>query len=122
MFQRALTASSRAVSSSSRTIAQRPLVRSKFSPASVRVSLSTRTRWYSDQADAATKKSSEGETQEADAGAEAKESKEAPAPSNAEAELQKKLETKEKEAIDWKVRANIVMPHTIARLPSLGGG
>jgi molecular chaperone GrpE len=104
MFQRALTASSRAISSNSRTIAQRPLVRSQFSPAPLRVSLSTSTRWYSDQAGAATNKSSEAEIPEAGAEAEAKaeESKDAPAASNAEAELQKKLEIKEKEAIDWK--------------------
>ncbi|KAI1753693.1 GrpE-domain-containing protein [Xylaria castorea] len=101
MFRRTLIASSRAISSSSRTVAQRPLVRSQFSPAPLnplRTISPIRTRWYSDQPDAAAKKDSEETTPEA----EAKESQDANAPSSIEAELKKKLEAKEKEAIDWK--------------------
>lgn len=104
MFRRALLASSRAVSSSSKLIAQHPSVRSHFSPtplSPLRATLPARTRWYSDQADATTKK--EGE--EAAPESEAKKSEEASeSPSSVEAELKKKLEAKEREAIDWKVR------------------
>ncbi|KAI0449623.1 GrpE-domain-containing protein [Xylaria acuta] len=101
MFRRTLTASSRAISSSSTTIAQRPLVRSQFSLAPLnrlRTTSPARTRWYSDQPDTAAKKDGEEATPEP----EAKESQDANAPSNVEAELKKKLEAKEKEAIDWK--------------------
>ncbi|KAI0407126.1 GrpE-domain-containing protein [Xylaria palmicola] len=100
MFRRTLAASSRAISSSSRTVAQRPLIRSQFSPAplnSLRTATPARTRWYSDQADAAKKNGDESKPE-----AEAKEGQDAEAPPTAEAELRKKLETKEKEAIDWK--------------------
>ncbi|KAF2966166.1 hypothetical protein GQX73_g7440 [Xylaria multiplex] len=101
MFRQALNATSRAISSSSRISAQRAPVRSQLSPAylnSVRVAPSARTRWYSDQTDAAAKKNDEEPAPES----EAKESEDASAPSNVETELKKKLETKEKEAIDWK--------------------
>ncbi|KAI0194784.1 GrpE protein [Xylaria flabelliformis] len=98
MFRRTLIASSRAISSSSRTVAQRPLLRSQFSPAPLNLISPARTRWYSDQPDAATKKDNEETTPEA----ETKESQDADAPSSAEAGLKKKLEAKEKEAIDWK--------------------
>ncbi|KAI0112199.1 GrpE-domain-containing protein [Nemania sp. FL0031] len=101
MFRQALTASTRAISSSSRTIAQRPILQSRFSPAPLtplRSTLSPRTRWYSNQADAAEKKEGEETAPEA----EAKESTDASAPPTVEAELKKKLEAKEKEAIDWK--------------------
>ncbi|KAJ2985471.1 hypothetical protein NUW58_g5511 [Xylaria curta] len=101
MLRRALAASYGAISSSSRTAAQRSVARSQFSLAPsnpVRTISPARIRWYSDQADATTKKNGEETTPEA----EAKESEDANAPSNAEAELKKKLEAKEKEAIDWK--------------------
>ncbi|KAI0472368.1 GrpE-domain-containing protein [Xylaria cf. heliscus] len=105
MFRRTLTASSRAISSSSRAVAQRPLVRSQFSPAPLnplRTTSPARIRWYSDQPDAAAKKDGEEATPKAEAEAEAKENEDANAPSNVEAELKKKLEAKEREAIDWK--------------------
>ncbi|KAI0973122.1 GrpE-domain-containing protein [Xylaria arbuscula] len=101
MFRRALIASSRAVSTSSKSAAQHPLVRSQLAPAPLnplRTTLSARTRWYSDQADATAKKDGE----EPAAEPEAKQSQDADSPSSVEAELKKKLETKEKEAIDWK--------------------
>lgn len=103
MFRRTLIASSRAISSSSRTVAQRPIVRSQFSPAPLNLISPARTRWYSDQPDAAAKKDSEETKPET----ETKESQDANAPSSVEAELKKKLEAKEKEAIDWKVRVRI---------------
>ncbi|KAI1428731.1 GrpE-domain-containing protein [Xylaria sp. FL1777] len=101
MFRRALITSSRAISSSSRTVAQRPLVRSQFSPAPLdpsRAALSAKTRWYSDQADATAKKDGEEPVPES----EAKQGQEADSPENVEAELKRKLEIKEREAIDWK--------------------
>ncbi|KAI3319205.1 GrpE-domain-containing protein [Xylariaceae sp. AK1471] len=100
MFKQAMTVSSRAISSSSRIIAQRPLVRSQFSPvplSSLRSTLSSRTRWYSNQTETTTKEGEESTPE-----AEAKESQDANTPSTVEAELKKKLEAKEKEAIDWK--------------------
>lgn len=109
MLRRALATSSKAISSSARTVAQRPLARSQIPPAPLnplRTTLSARTRWYSAQTktaekeDATETKSSEETTPEA----EAKESQDAEAPSSVEAELKKKLEAKEREAIDWKVR------------------
>ncbi|KAI1189001.1 GrpE-domain-containing protein [Nemania serpens] len=107
MLRRALATSSKAISSSARTVAQRPLARSQIPPAPLnplRTTLSARTRWYSAQTktaekeDATETKSSEETTPEA----EAKESQDAEAPSSVEAELKKKLEAKEREAIDWK--------------------
>ncbi|KAJ8110083.1 hypothetical protein ONZ43_g5967 [Nemania bipapillata] len=101
MFRTALNASCRAISSSSRTITQRPVVRSQFSPANLsplRTTVSARSRWYSNQTDAAEKKDGEETPSET----EAKETQDANAPPSVEAELKKKLEAKEKEAIDWK--------------------
>ncbi|KAI1388890.1 GrpE-domain-containing protein [Hypoxylon trugodes] len=101
MLKQALSRSSRAISSSSRTIAQRPIIRSQFSPAplnSLRSGLPTSTRWYSDQTESAAKKEGEGPTSQV----EAKDGETVNAPSDAEAELKKKLETKEKEVVDWK--------------------
>ncbi|KAI0804914.1 GrpE-domain-containing protein [Xylaria sp. FL0064] len=101
MFRRALIASSRAASASSKTIAQRPSVRSQLSPVPLhplRSTIPARTRWYSDQADATEKKEGEESAPEP----EAKQSQDAESPSSVEAELKKKLEAKEKEAIDWK--------------------
>ncbi|KAI1172325.1 GrpE-domain-containing protein [Nemania sp. FL0916] len=107
MFRQALTASSRAISSSSRTIAQHPSVRSQFFPAPshpARATLPARTRWYSNQADAAEKKNGDGAAPESDPSPEAAATgaKDTDAPLSAEAELKKKLEVKEREAIDWK--------------------
>ena len=97
MFKQAISTSTRALRSSSRFSAQTPIFRSQFAPAPLRaVSLAPRSRWYSDQAEPAAKK--EGEA------AGSSETKEAEAPVGVEAELKKKLEAKEKEAIDWKVR------------------
>ncbi|KAI0426612.1 GrpE-domain-containing protein [Xylaria sp. FL1042] len=101
MFRRALIASTRAVSTSSKTIAQHPSVRSQLSPAPLhplRSTIPARSRWYSDQPAATAKKEGEESAPES----EAKESKDAESPSSVEAELKKKLEAKEKEAIDWK--------------------
>ncbi|KAK5635210.1 hypothetical protein RRF57_010922 [Xylaria bambusicola] len=81
-------------------------MRSQFSPAPLnplRASLPARTRWYSDQTDATTKKEGEEAAPEAKpTEAEPKKGEDAEAPSNVEAELKKKLETKEREVIDWK--------------------
>ncbi|KAI1162618.1 GrpE-domain-containing protein [Nemania serpens] len=107
MFRRALAASPKAISSGARIVAQRPLARSPFLSAPLNPlqnTLSSRTRWYSDQADTAEKKEA-AETKNGEKPtpeAEAKESQGANAPSSVEAELKKKLEAKEKEAIDWK--------------------
>ncbi|KAI1817076.1 GrpE-domain-containing protein [Poronia punctata] len=102
MFRQALTKSSRAISSSSRTIAQRPLVRSQFAaPAplnTLRSIPAARTRWYSNSTETTSKEGEKSATE-----AESKESpKDGEAPPTAEAELKKKLETKEKEALEWK--------------------
>ena len=59
----------------------------------------SRVRWYSDKAETAEKKEGEGETSQA----EAQPAESAPKTSDVEAELRKKLEAKEKEAIEWKV-------------------
>lgn len=110
MFRRTLTASSRAISSTSRTVTQRPLARPQFSPAPLnplRTISPARTRWYSDQPEAAEKKNGEETTPEA----ETKDSPDANAPPNVEGELKKKLEAKEKEASDWKVR--VYLRHNI---------
>ncbi|KAI1403703.1 GrpE-domain-containing protein [Hypoxylon fuscum] len=104
MFRQAISKTSRAALSSSRTIAQRPLLRSQFAPtplASLRTGLVTSPRWYSDQTDPAAKKEGEEPTSQA----EAKDGETATAPSDisdVEAELKKKLEAKEKEVVDWK--------------------
>ncbi|CAJ2511616.1 Uu.00g072410.m01.CDS01 [Anthostomella pinea] len=102
MFRQALSRSTRALYSSSRTVAQRPALRAPFSPApstSLQSALFPSTRWYSDQADSATKKEGEGPTAQVEA---QDSSKDDSAPSTVEAELKKKLEAKEKEATEWK--------------------
>ncbi|RYP38591.1 hypothetical protein DL767_002527 [Monosporascus sp. MG133] len=115
MLRQALATSSRALRSSSRAVAQRPLIRTPISPAPA---FAPRARWYSEQVDTAAKKEGKGETSQAEAqSAEAatKPSADAEAanqpstdagaaakPSDIEAELRKKLEAKEKEVIDWK--------------------
>jgi molecular chaperone GrpE len=105
MFKQALSTSSRALRSTSRAYTQRTLTRSQFSPApitSLRSQLPS-LRWYSDQAEPTTKKDGE-DGKPAAAASEAASGKEADAPAGPEAELKKKLEAKEKEALDWKVR------------------
>ncbi|KAI1083954.1 GrpE-domain-containing protein [Whalleya microplaca] len=106
MFKRSIATSTRALAASSRTIAQRPLVRSQFFPAplssSIRSRLAPSIRWYSDdKTDTTAKKEGEESTSQAEAQDNSKEDSPA-APSDAEAELRKKLEAKEKEVIEWK--------------------
>ncbi|KAH9908146.1 GrpE-domain-containing protein [Xylariomycetidae sp. FL2044] len=101
MFRQALSTSTRALSLSSRTIAQRPAVRSQLSStplSAFRSTLSPRIRWYSDQPDQTAKKEGEESTSQVDA----QDTKDADAPPSPESELKKKLEAKEKEAIEWK--------------------
>ncbi|KAI2632059.1 GrpE-domain-containing protein [Hypoxylon sp. NC1633] len=104
MLKQVISRSSRAVYSSSRTIAQQPLLRSQFSPAplsSVRPRLLPGIRWYSEQTEPAAKK--EGEEPTAQVEAQDGETAEATnAPPDALAELKQKLEAKEKEVVDWK--------------------
>ncbi|KAI1769642.1 GrpE-domain-containing protein [Hypoxylon sp. FL1150] len=104
MLKQALSRSSRAVLSASRKTTQRPLLRPQLSPipsTSLQSRLLPSLRWYSEQTETAAKKDGEGPT----AQVEVKDEEATSAPSNtsnAEAELKKKLEAKEKEAIDWK--------------------
>ncbi|KAI0181491.1 GrpE-domain-containing protein [Hypoxylon sp. FL1284] len=109
MLKQTILRSSRAVLSSSRTAAQRPSLAAQFSPAHttpLRAGLLPSIRRYSDQPESAAKKEGEGPTSQVeakDAGKDAKKDVESPsAPSGVEAELKKKLESKEREAIDWK--------------------
>ncbi|KAK8087048.1 hypothetical protein PG994_002022 [Apiospora phragmitis] len=95
MFKQAISTSTRALRSSSRISAQTPVFRSQFAPAPLRAAtLAPRSRWYSDQAESATKKEDEA--------SQASEAKEAEAPPSAEAELKKQLEAKNKEVTEWK--------------------
>ncbi|KAI2634357.1 GrpE-domain-containing protein [Hypomontagnella submonticulosa] len=101
MLKQVVSRSSRAICSSSRTIAQRPSLRSQFSPATLSTIHSRflpSTRWYSDQAESAAKKEGEEPTSQVEAQA----GEAANASSDVVAELKKKLEAKEKEVIDWK--------------------
>ncbi|KAI0385359.1 GrpE-domain-containing protein [Hypomontagnella monticulosa] len=105
MLKQVISRSSRAVYSGSRTVAQRPLLRSQFSPAplsSIQSQLLPSTRWYSGQAESAAKKEGEGPTSQAEAQAGEAQAGEAAKSSNVEAELKKKLEAKEKEVLEWK--------------------
>lgn len=102
MLRQALLVPSRALGSSTRSIAQRPLSRAQtfIAPVAVRRIQPAVARWYSD----APKESQEGEKKEGDA--EAKPASESQAAANEDpvvAELKKKLETKDKEAAEWKV-------------------
>lgn len=92
MLRQALVVPSRALRSASRSIAQKPLSRPQtfITPISVRRIQPAAARWYSEAAK---------EPQDAAKDSEASESTEDPAL----AELKKKLETREKEASDWKV-------------------
>ncbi|KAI0124504.1 GrpE-domain-containing protein [Hypoxylon sp. NC0597] len=113
MLKQVISRSTRAIASSSRTVAQRPLLRSQFSPAPL-TSLQSRIlpsiRWYSEQKDSAEKKEGEGSTSQVEAKdevknevkEEAKGGEATNAPSSVEAELKKKLEAKEREVIEWK--------------------
>jgi len=91
MFRHALSAPSKAISSSFRLAAQRPIVRSQLLAAPIAASrtvgLQQRARWYSDSKEAEAK---EAAKEEGDA-------KEDP-----EAALRKQLEAKDAEARDWK--------------------
>ncbi|KAI4870670.1 GrpE-domain-containing protein [Hypoxylon rubiginosum] len=101
MLRQAISKSSRAVFSNTKTIAQRPSLRPQFSPipsTSLRSGLFPSIRWYSDQPESAAKKEGEGPTSQV----EAKDGEATSTPSDAEAELKKKLEAKEKEVVDWK--------------------
>ncbi|KUI57688.1 hypothetical protein VP1G_05008 [Cytospora mali] len=94
MLRQALVVPSRALRSATRSIAQKPLSRPQtlISPIAVRSIQPAAARWYSDAA-----KESQEAGKEAEA---ASESQQAEDP--AVAELKKKLETKDKEASDWK--------------------
>ena len=97
MLRQAFAAPSRAVRSNLKSIAQRPAYRSQFisSPLSARaIQPALSRRWYSAESDSAAK--------DTDAAKKEGEAKAEEVPS-AEAELKKKLESKEKEALDWKV-------------------
>lgn len=104
MLRQTLITPSRALRSSARTIAQRPLARPQtiIAPLAVRRAQPTIARWYSETP----KASQEAETKADESEAKpASEGEAAPAEDPAVAELKKKLETKEKEATDWKVRS-----------------
>ncbi|KAI0137249.1 GrpE-domain-containing protein [Xylariales sp. AK1849] len=102
MFRQALSTSSRAIRSTSRAYSQRSGTRSQLSPVSLSVARSRiqSLRWYSDQTEPVTKK--EGEDGKPAPEASEAATKDGDAPAGVEAELKKKLEAKEREAIDWK--------------------
>jgi molecular chaperone GrpE len=117
MFKQVLSTSSRALRSSTRIPTQTPVLRAQFAPAPLGVSPASifrsqlarapsgaaarisGARWYSDQAEPAAKedKKEKESTQDAEA-------REAEEPADAVAELKAKLEAKDKEARQWKVR------------------
>ncbi|KKY34589.1 putative mitochondrial co-chaperone [Diaporthe ampelina] len=100
MLRQALITPSRALRSSVRSIAQRPLAQPQTIIASlaVRRAQPAAARWYSE-----TKASQEAETKADESEAKpASEGKAAPAEDPAVTQLKKKLDTKEKEALDWK--------------------
>lgn len=104
MFRQAVSSSSRALRSGTRVYAPRFAARAQFTPAPLSFAARSQTpssRWYSDQAEPAAKKEGEDAKDAA---------KDAEAPASAEAELKKKLEAKEKEVIDWKVRRARALP------------
>ncbi|CAN8103567.1 unnamed protein product [Discula destructiva] len=103
MLRQVLTVPSRALRSSSRSIAQRPLSRAQpfITPIAVRRIQPAAARWYSDAPkDSPEQQEKKGDTEAAQA-SEARESTES-AEDPAVAELMKKLETKDKEAVEWK--------------------
>lgn len=103
MLRQALIVPSRALRSTTRSIAQRPLSRPQIfiAPIAVRRIQPAAARWYSEAKDSqeADKKDGDAEAQPASGGQDKAESAEPPAV----AELKKKLETKEKEVLEWKV-------------------
>ncbi|KAF2997203.1 Mitochondrial matrix cochaperone [Neopestalotiopsis sp. 37M] len=92
MFKQVLSTSTRALRSSTRAYVPSAAVRTQFSPAPINFARSQlqSSRWYSDSTEA----KKEGD--------DAKPATDAEAPASPEEELKKKLEAKEKEAIDWK--------------------
>ncbi|KAI7788672.1 GrpE protein [Diaporthe eres] len=101
MLRQALVTPSRALRSSARSIAQRPLARPQtvIAPLTIRRAQPAVARWYSDTP----KASQEAETKADESEAKpASEGEAAPTEDPAVTELKKKLDTKEKEALDWK--------------------
>lgn len=103
MLRQALITPSRALRSSARSIAQRPLARPQtfIAPLAIRRAQPAAARWYSDTPKASQEAETKADESEAKPSAEGEA---APAEDAAVTELKKKLETKEKEALDWKVR------------------
>lgn len=104
MLRQALLVPSRAVRSTTRSIAQRPLSRAQtfVAPIAARRIQPAAARWYSDapkESQEAGKKAGDAEAKSASGEQTAAEATEDPVV----AELKKKLETKDKEAAEWKV-------------------
>ncbi|KAL7624023.1 GrpE, mitochondrial [Parahypoxylon ruwenzoriense] len=103
MLRQAISTSSKALLSSSRTIARQPFLRPQFSPAplgSLQSRLPPSTRWYSDKTEEAVAEKEGGEPTaqvEAQDTETTRATETANAPSDADAELKKKLEAREKE-------------------------
>ncbi|KAK3946414.1 GrpE protein [Diplogelasinospora grovesii] len=95
MFRQAIATPSRAISSTLRTAAQRPLSRPQFfqapSIAARAIALQRPSRWYSSETDSKATDASESKPAEGEAAKE-----------DAEAALKKQLEAKEAEVRDWK--------------------
>lgn len=121
MFKHALSTSSRALRSSTRISTQTSILRrAQVAPAPLGASQTSifrsqlspvpsgsaarapRARWYSDQAEPAAKEAKE--EQKDKESAQDAEAKEAEEPAGEEVELKAKLEAKEKEVRQWKVR------------------
>lgn len=105
MLRQALLVPSRAFRSTTRAIAQRPLSRAQtlIAPVAVPRIQPLAARWYSD----APKETKEGDKKDGDADATPVSEGQAAAENPEDpvlAELQKKFETKDKEAAEWKVR------------------
>ncbi|KAL1855787.1 GrpE, mitochondrial [Diaporthe australafricana] len=101
MLRQTLITPSRALRSSARSIAQRPLARPQniIAPLAVRRAQPAAARWYSET----TKAPQDAETKVEDSEVKpTPEGEAAAAEDPAVAELKQKLETKEKEAVDWK--------------------
>lgn len=103
MLRQALITPSRALCSTTQSIARRPLSRPQtfIAPITVRRIQPAAARWYSEakESQEAEKKDSDAAAKPASEGQDNAESAEPPAV----AELKKKLETKEKEVSEWKV-------------------
>ncbi|POS76821.1 GrpE protein [Diaporthe helianthi] len=101
MLRQTIITPSRALRSSARSIALRPLARPQttIAPLAIRRAQPAVARWYSDTP----KASQEAEAKADESGAKPSlEGEAAPAEDPAVTELKRKLETKEKEATDWK--------------------